>query len=118
MRTTFAAWTLAACATALGGCASTSASDPRLASARSAPDFDSYHLTRVGLLPFRGAQVGASQSATLQEAFLFELSHTAPFEVVALSAADIAEIERVITPASVAGTRYDEHQMRSLDSER
>jgi aryl-alcohol dehydrogenase-like predicted oxidoreductase len=37
---------------------------------------------------------------------------------VTLSAADVAEIERVITPSSVAGTRYDEHQMRMLDSER
>ena len=35
-----------------------------------------------------------------------------------LSAADVAEIEGVVTPSSVAGTRYDEHQMRMLDSER
>jgi len=35
---------------------------------------------------------------------------------VELSAADISEIERAIPPA--AGTRYDEHQMRMLDSER
>jgi aryl-alcohol dehydrogenase-like predicted oxidoreductase len=37
---------------------------------------------------------------------------------VELTAADIAEIERVIPPSAVAGTRYDEHQMRMLDSER
>jgi len=35
---------------------------------------------------------------------------------VELTAADVAEIERAI-PA-IAGTRYDEHQMRMLDSER
>jgi aryl-alcohol dehydrogenase-like predicted oxidoreductase len=37
---------------------------------------------------------------------------------VELSAADMAEIERAIPPTAVAGTRYDEHQMRALDSER
>ena len=37
---------------------------------------------------------------------------------VELSPADLAEIERAIPPSAVAGTRYDEHQMRMLDSER
>jgi aryl-alcohol dehydrogenase-like predicted oxidoreductase len=37
---------------------------------------------------------------------------------VELSPADVAEIERTIPPTAVAGTRYDEHQMRVLDSER
>jgi aryl-alcohol dehydrogenase-like predicted oxidoreductase len=35
-----------------------------------------------------------------------------------LSAAELTRIEAAITPSSVAGTRYDEHQMRMLDSER
>ncbi len=34
------------------------------------------------------------------------------------SAAELARIEEAIVPSSVAGTRYDEHQMRMLDSER
>jgi aryl-alcohol dehydrogenase-like predicted oxidoreductase len=37
---------------------------------------------------------------------------------VSLSAADIARLEAAFPASSVAGTRYDEHQMRMLDSER
>ena len=37
---------------------------------------------------------------------------------VGLSAADVARIEEAVPPSAVAGTRYDEHQMRVLDSER
>jgi aryl-alcohol dehydrogenase-like predicted oxidoreductase len=37
---------------------------------------------------------------------------------VKLSAADMARIEAAVPPGTVAGTRYDEHQMRALDSER
>jgi len=37
---------------------------------------------------------------------------------VALSSADLTRIEEAIPPSAVAGTRYDEHQMRILDSER
>ncbi len=37
---------------------------------------------------------------------------------IQLSPADVTRIEEAILPSSVAGTRYDEHQMRMLDSER
>jgi aryl-alcohol dehydrogenase-like predicted oxidoreductase len=37
---------------------------------------------------------------------------------VELTPADIARIEAAVPAAAVAGTRYDEHQMRILDSER
>ena len=37
---------------------------------------------------------------------------------VTLSPADLARIEEVIPASAVAGTRYDEHQMRMLDSEK
>ncbi len=37
---------------------------------------------------------------------------------VSLSPADLARIEEAIPPSAVAGTRYDPHQMRILDSER
>ena len=37
---------------------------------------------------------------------------------IELSAADVARIEEAVPPSAVAGTRYDEHQMRVLDSER
>ena len=37
---------------------------------------------------------------------------------VELSPANIAGLEEAVPPSAVAGTRYDEHQMRILDSER
>jgi aryl-alcohol dehydrogenase-like predicted oxidoreductase len=37
---------------------------------------------------------------------------------IRLSPADLTRMEEAIAPSSVAGTRYDEHQMRMLDSER
>lgn len=37
---------------------------------------------------------------------------------VTLTAADVERIEAALPPAAVAGTRYDESQMRALDSER
>jgi aryl-alcohol dehydrogenase-like predicted oxidoreductase len=37
---------------------------------------------------------------------------------IALSPVDLTHIEEAIPPSTVAGTRYDEHQMRMLDSER
>lgn len=35
-----------------------------------------------------------------------------------LSAADLERIEETILPSAIAGTRYDERQMRMLDSEK
>ena len=37
---------------------------------------------------------------------------------IGLSAADVARIEEAVPPSAMAGTRYDEQQMRILDSER
>jgi aryl-alcohol dehydrogenase-like predicted oxidoreductase len=37
---------------------------------------------------------------------------------VTLTAADVARVEEAVPASAVAGTRYDEHQMRILDSER
>jgi aryl-alcohol dehydrogenase-like predicted oxidoreductase len=37
---------------------------------------------------------------------------------VSLTPADGARIEAAVPAAAIAGTRYDEHQMRILDSER
>jgi len=37
---------------------------------------------------------------------------------VELSAAELASLEQTVPPSAIAGTRYDEHQMRALDSER
>jgi aryl-alcohol dehydrogenase-like predicted oxidoreductase len=37
---------------------------------------------------------------------------------VTLTPADVDRIQAALPPSAVAGTRYDEHQMRVLDSER
>jgi aryl-alcohol dehydrogenase-like predicted oxidoreductase len=37
---------------------------------------------------------------------------------VTLTPTEVDRIEAALPPATVAGTRYDEHQMRVLDSER
>jgi aryl-alcohol dehydrogenase-like predicted oxidoreductase len=37
---------------------------------------------------------------------------------IPLTPADVARIEEALPPSAVAGTRYDERQMRILDSER
>jgi hypothetical protein len=37
---------------------------------------------------------------------------------VTLAPADVERIEAALPPTAVAGTRYDERQMRVLDSER
>jgi aryl-alcohol dehydrogenase-like predicted oxidoreductase len=37
---------------------------------------------------------------------------------ITLTTADIARIEEAVPPSAVSGSRYDEHQMRMLDSER
>jgi hypothetical protein len=77
---------------ALAACSSLS-DVPPLARTRSAPDFDSYRLARVGLLPFEGDELGQGHAATLQRAFLLELGQLADFEVVRLDPSDIAEVQ-------------------------
>ena len=47
-----------------------------------------------------------------------QLSESLDALKVALTPADIAQIEAAVPAGAVAGTRYDEHQMRILDSER
>ena len=37
---------------------------------------------------------------------------------IQLTPEDVRRIAEALPPAAVAGTRYDEHQMRALDSER
>jgi aryl-alcohol dehydrogenase-like predicted oxidoreductase len=37
---------------------------------------------------------------------------------VALTSAELARIESTVPASAISGTRYDEHQMRILDSER
>ncbi len=53
--------------------------------------------------------IGARTLAQLADA-LAALAHP-------LSAADVAALEALVPPNAIAGTRYDAHSMKSLDSE-
>jgi hypothetical protein len=74
-------------------CACISTDVPPLARTQAAPDFETYRLGRVGLLPFDGDELGEGHAETLQRAFLLELGQLAPFEVVRLDPADLAEVQ-------------------------
>ena len=65
---------------------------PTLARTRSTSDFDSYPLQRVGLLPLACEIADGTRLRELQQSLAFELSRTAPFEVVLLSETDMAEV--------------------------
>jgi aryl-alcohol dehydrogenase-like predicted oxidoreductase len=58
------------------------------------------------IVPLIGARTRTQLTESLQA-----------FEIT-LSPADVTRLEAALPPAAVAGTRYDEHQMRVLDSER
>ena len=64
-----------------------------LASAHRAVDFASYDLRRVGLLPLSGKDLDHPREAELQTALRFELGRRAPYEIVLLNEADMAEID-------------------------
>lgn len=74
-----------------GACVSNEPPPAPLATARTASDYSSYHLVRVGLMPFRGPAIEPAQARAMQEAFLFEFSRGAPFEVVLLTESDVSE---------------------------
>jgi len=83
-----------AAAALLAGCQSSGSTPqllPTLARTRASDDLESYALRRVGLLPPLGS-VG-EEAAALHAALGFELARRAPFEVVALDASDLAEVQ-------------------------
>lgn len=77
----------------VASCASAPERVPSFATARVAGDFDTYELRRVGLLPVGGPVVDASDAEALGIGLYSEISRTTPFEVVALGAADLAEVD-------------------------
>ena len=60
--------------------------------ARMVTDFDSYELTRVGLIPWRSDQLSENQLIDLQSAFYSELSRSTNFEIISLKPSDLEEI--------------------------
>lgn len=66
---------------------------PELARTRSVKDFPTYSLQRVGLLPMVGAGLDVRRQEEFRQAFLFEFARAAPYEVVALSEGQVAEVD-------------------------
>ncbi len=80
---------------ALASCASLQgppAMPPTLARTRSTSDFASYPLRRVGLLPLACDVREQARLRELQQSLAFELSRTAPFEIVLLGDSDLEEV--------------------------
>jgi hypothetical protein len=73
-------------------CVSTRQHVEPLASSQVVPDFATYDLRRVGLLPFCGERVIEEQATALQSSFLGEIARRATFEIVPLRADDLEEI--------------------------
>ena len=78
----------------LGACQGVPAQVDLLATAQVASDFDTYQLGRVGQVPFTGAGLDHNQRGAFQRAFFAEFPGNTPFEIVPLTAPDLAEIER------------------------
>lgn len=85
---------LLALAALLGACAAVRPIGPPaiLASAKVVPDFDSYVIRRVGLVPFTGEHLTREQSEQLQSAFFAEIGATTSYEMVSLDQYDLAEV--------------------------
>jgi len=65
-----------------------------LATAQVAPDFTSYEVHRVGLLPLLGRKLDGEQAQILQSAFYTEFSLQTPFEVIPLERGDLEEVNQ------------------------
>jgi hypothetical protein len=78
--------------TSLAGCATTHQSVELFGTARVVQDFDSYTLSRVGLIPIAGERTTREQEAELQSTFYSELSRSTNFEIVSLAVDDLAEV--------------------------
>jgi len=77
----------------LAACRSAPPPIPAVAESRIAPDFETYTLERVGLMPFAGDHLELDRGLDLQRGFYAELARVAPFEVVLLDARDLEEVQ-------------------------
>ncbi len=81
----------------ISGCAITNGGvweQDTLARARAAPDFATYHLQRVAIVPFTGNELSAERANDLKNGLALELAARVGFEIVQLTADDLAEIPR------------------------
>jgi hypothetical protein len=77
---------------ALSSCASTNAPVQALARAQVTPDFATYQIRRVGLMPIAGRSLDAEQKSVLEGALFTEFSNTTNYEVVPLRREDLEEL--------------------------
>jgi TolB-like protein len=85
-----AAWILAGCAIMPGHVEP----QPTLARAQSASDMASYQVQRVAVVPFTGVDLDPARAQDLENGLALELAPRVSFEIVQLSATDLAEIPR------------------------
>ena len=78
----------------LAACASPRLQIERLATARVAPDFATYSLHRVGLVPLLGHTLDAEHTEALQGVFFSEFSRQTHFEIVPLDWRDLEEVQQ------------------------
>ncbi len=81
----------------ISGCAITNGGvweQDTLARAQAAPDFATYHLQRVAVVPFTGSDLPADRATDLENGLALELAARVGFEIVQLTADDLAEISR------------------------
>lgn len=81
---------LIACASV--GCVAADGRASELAHAEADSDFESYHLRRVGLVPFAGKTLDREHARMLQAAFLHEFAINTPFEIVMLEESAMQEV--------------------------
>lgn len=74
------------------GCTAVASPPTCLATARVTPDFKSYPLVRVGLIPLAGRALEPEQQESLQAALASELARSSPFEIVVLDTLDLEEV--------------------------
>lgn len=76
----------------LFACVSVPQQVEHLATARIAPDFETYTIHRVGLVPLLGRPLDPEQGEVLHSAIFTELSRKTPYEIVPLSGHDLEYI--------------------------
>ncbi|MCB9914210.1 MAG: hypothetical protein H6828_03545 [Planctomycetes bacterium] len=86
-------FTLAACLALAASCAAPAQQVECLARAQVAPDFATYRIHRVGLLPIDGSALDVGQREVLEAAMFTEFSASTPYEVVPLDPEDLEEID-------------------------
>ena len=83
----------ALCLLTLGACAAPVGPVPTVASARVVGDFDTYQLSRVGVLPVTGLPLTNGLAGILQSALAAEFVATGSIEWVVLTEAELSGIE-------------------------